>query len=261
METAILLAAYGSTDPEAGAGLDLFGEAVRERFPGLETGWTFTSSFVRRRLAQAGLPAPSPAQALERLRGRGFGRVAVQSLHVVAGRDYEEFAADLKEAAEGISLSLGRPLLDSPDDLERTARALLADPPPSRLPEEALVLMGHGTDHPAGAAYADLARLLARTDPNLILGCLEGRFGPGIAQISDLLRERGVRRAWLRPFLALAGVHARRDLSGPEDSSWGSVLERAGVECRTDLRGLCQSPGLVEIWLDHLEKAWSRSAE
>ena len=263
LETAILLAAHGTTDPRARTDLDLFGAAVRGRFPGLRMEWAYTSAFVRRRLAGQGLPAPAPSQVLEGLIARGFRRIAVQSLHVVAGYDYEEFAAALEEAAGAAALGLGRPLLDSPADLERAARAVLDDLPDGRGPEEALVLTGHGTDHPAGAAYPELARRLAQADPNLFLGCLEGTPWPrgGIERIRDLLAERGIKRAWLRPFLALAGVHAGRDLTGPGPSSWASVLGAAGIETQTDMRGLCRMGGAVEIWLDHLKVALDRIGE
>ena len=253
MKTAILLAAYGSTDPKAGQDLDLVASRAAKRFPRLEIRWAWTSSFVRARLARKGIPAPSPREALAGLAADGFGRVAIQPLHVVAGQDFEELAAALQEADLPLRPALGRPLLSSAADIERAAEAILAGLDPERSPEEAVVFMGHGTAHPAGAAYPALAQSLARLDPLVFLGCLESK--PGIEEIRGMLLQKGLRRARLLPFTALAGVHAQRDLAGPGPDSWASVLNRSGIRTKAVLKGLCRNRGVVEIWLDHLAEA------
>ena len=251
MKTAILLAAHGTADEEAGRDLDRVAARARERFPGREIRWVHTSPAVRSALVRRGRPAPSPGEVLAGLAGEGYGRVAVQTLHVVAGYDFERLARSLDKAP--VRSVLGRPLLGSGSDLNRVAEAVLTELVPRRSPEEALVLMAHGTAHPAGSAYGKLGRILTRRDPGIFLGCLEN--GPGIEGIRDEIAAQGLKQACLLPFLTLAGGHARRDLAGPGSKSWASVLSAAGLECRTVLKGLCRMGGVVEVWLDHLEAA------
>ena len=253
MKTAVVVAAHGSTDSRAGQDLDSFLALVRARFAGMTVRTACASRFVRAALARQGKPAPSLRESLEALGRKGYDRVAIQTLHVVAGTEFEEMAGDLEREPPGLSVSLGRPLLDSGPDLDRTAAALAAEPPLERAPGEAMVFMGHGTSHPAGAAYRELARLLTQRDPHVFLGCLES--GPGIGEIRDAIVSLGLKRARLMPFMALAGAHARRDMAGGGPDSWASVLTGAGVECRPVLKGLCALAGVAEIWLDHLGKA------
>ncbi len=251
LKPAILLAAHGTTDPEAGKDLEAVTIRVRKRFPGLETVWAYTSSFVRRRLGEKGVPVASPPEALAGLAARGFGRIAVQSFHVVAGYDFEEFSHFRNDLDLPVDISVGRPLLDSSKDVERVARALLDGLPTERTPDQAVVFMGHGTGHPAGSAYLALALALARLDSNIFLGCLDS--GSGIRDIRESILGRQIKKVWLLPFLALAGTHTKSDLAGPEPDSWASVLNAAGVDCHPVLKGLCRNAGVADIWLDHLE--------
>ena len=65
------------------------------------------------------------------------------------------------------------PLLYDMDDCRRAAEALLEDFSPEE--GEALVFMGHGTEHPANAVYpaiGDNFHLLGRTD--VFVGTVEG---------------------------------------------------------------------------------------
>ncbi len=256
MKTAVVLAVHGSTDPRAGRDLEFFLARAGNRFPGLEIRPAYTSSFVLAALKRRGLPAPSLDRVLHSLAEQGCDRAAVQTLHVVAGNDFREMARSLETKPPPFPISLGRPLLDSGADLERTAKALLAELPPERTPKEAVVLMGHGTKDPAGAAYVELDRILGRRDPHVFLGCLESE--PSLGQIREKTKLLGLRQAWLQPFMALAGAHARRDLAGPGPESWASVLTQSGIECRPVLKGLCGLAGLAEIWLDHLAEALTR---
>jgi sirohydrochlorin cobaltochelatase len=74
-------------------------------------------------------------------------------------------------------------------------------------------------------------------------------------RIFEELRERQSRHVWLLPLLAVIGRHALRDLAGPEEQSWKSRFEAAGIACTPVLKGSAAYPGFIRIWLDHLEWA------
>lgn len=46
---------------------------------------------------------------------------------------------------------LGYPLMATHEDMEATAAAVMASIPKARKKDEAVVLMGHGTNHPSNA--------------------------------------------------------------------------------------------------------------
>lgn len=253
----ILLAAFGTTVPEARAALENVEEEVRKAFPDLPVRWAYTSHMVRRKLADRGVEVDSLETALARMMDEGFTHVVVQSLHTIGGWEFHDLARNAR-AFSGMAggfdrLAVGGPLLNGREDIRRVAELLLDLQPADRRPDEALVLMGHGTDHPADALYTALAVELRKRDPNVLLGTVEGTTG--IGEIRDRLRERGVTRAYLVPFMAVAGDHARNDLAGEEEDSWKSVLSRAGVACVPVLQGTAELDPVVRVWIDHLRSA------
>ena len=93
-------------------------------------------------------------------------------------------------------LRLGETLLAGTEDLQRVAQALAEAWPP--VPGEALILMGHGTPHFAGMAYAALQSAFA------LQGCRDvfvvvPRGWPTLEAILPALRQAGMaRRIWYR---------------------------------------------------------------
>ena len=86
-------------------------------------------------------------------------------------------------------------------------------------------------------------------------------FGASAPSLDDVLAElkaRNIQRAWLMPFMSVAGDHARNDMAGDEPDSWKSMLAKAGVRCVPVLKGTAEYDEIVDIWLDHLRNAMSR---
>jgi sirohydrochlorin cobaltochelatase len=256
----ILLVAFGTTVPEARAALENIDARARARFPGIEVRWAYTSRIVRGKLAGEGLHVDSPAMALARMMDDGFTHVAVQSLQTIPGEEFHGLQRTV-EAFSGLpkgmdTVTLGLPLLAEPDDVEACARAVMASLPTERRKDEAVILLGHGTRHPANIYYPGLQFSLNRLDPLVLVGTVEGT--PSLDDVRAALRERKVARAWLLPFMAVAGDHAVNDMAGDGEDSWKSVLTADGVDCVPVLRGTAEGQAFVDIWLDHLQAALER---
>ncbi len=253
----ILLAAFGTTVPEARNAYSNLERMVKEAFPRVPVRWAYTSRMVREKMGESGRRPDSVETALARMMDEGFTRVAVQSLHTIGGWEFHDLARNVRAfagMADGFkSINLGGPLLNGAGDIDRTARALLRHLPPERRLEDAVVFMGHGTDHPAGALYTALMVELGKLDSRVLLGTVEGR--PGIEDVRVRLRETGIKEAYLIPFMAVAGDHARNDLAGDAPDSWRSILERDGVQCTPVLMGTAEMDSVAEIWLRHLKEA------
>ena len=119
---AIVLAAFGTTT----AAFDTynhFEQKVKERFPGYEIRWAFTSHKVRHKLAQEkGQQLNDLPTTLRDLKAAGFNRVAVQSLHLVPGEEWDKKVVQVSRDIPGLKVALGKPLLSSEEDQERTLR-------------------------------------------------------------------------------------------------------------------------------------------
>jgi sirohydrochlorin cobaltochelatase len=259
-QKAILLVSFGTSVPQARQVFAKIEDAAKARFPGVEVRWAFTSKKIRHKLAQEGQKTLAPAQALANLAEDGFDRVAIQSLHIIPGEEFE----GLKETAQRFAgmpkglkqVEVGPPLLVSSEDMERVARAMLAHAPQERRPQEALVFMGHGTPHQANAAYAAMAYHLQKLDSHTSLATVEGF--PNLETVRQELKARGDKKAWLIPLMSVAGDHARNDMAGKEADSWASRLGQAGIACQPVLKGMAEYPEVVTLWMEHLQQAWDR---
>lgn len=251
----ILLVAFGSSVPEAQVSFENIDKKVKKEFKDVPIRWAYTSSIIRKKLAKQGKHLDSVAMALSKMMDQGFTHVAVQSLHTIRGEEYDDLvhtAQAFKNMPDGIShIIIGAPLLSSQKDMERVTAAIIENIPKKRKKSEAVVLMGHGTFHPANAFYAALMFNLQRQDSNIFVGTVEG--APEIGDIRTMLKEKNITKAYLMPFMSVAGDHARNDMAGDENDSWKSVLTKAGIKCEVVLKGTAEYDNMTDIWTDHLK--------
>jgi sirohydrochlorin cobaltochelatase len=128
--------------------------------------------------------------------------------------------------------------------------AILKTIPEDRQKGDAVVLMGHGTHHPSNAFYAALMFQLQLKDPNIFVGTVEGY--PEVDVIKEMLLKKKIKKAYLMPFMSVAGDHAKNDMAGDEDDSWKSILTQAGIQCVPILKGTAEYDSFVNIWVSHI---------
>ncbi len=262
IQKGILLAAFGSSTNVGTAALALFAEAVRRAFPGVPVRWAFTSMRMRSRLAAARKKTDSVHKALCRMGFERYTHVAVQSLHLIPGAEYETLLEETERArADGgpRHVEVGLPLLYREDDVHRAALALLAHLPKERSPDEAVVCVGHGTWHLGAASYGALAEAVRKKDPGIYIGTLSGEHS--VEGILPALQAAGTKTVWLLPLLSVIGKHAEEDMAGMRPGSWRSHIEAAGMACRPVLRGTAEYAGFADIWIAHLAEAMKQLEE
>lgn len=259
--TGIVLAAFGAASASARAGLDEVCAAVRAAYPAAEVMMAYTSLKVRRSLRNKGLAAPCPAAALSELRDMGVSRAVVQPLHTVPGIEYEFVrgqALSFVHPRKGfLSVEVGAPLLFDDDDMAAAVSALGTYLPDDLRPDEAVLLVGHGTPHPAQARYMEFEALARRGHARLAVSLLTGR--PGLPEAVAALRTFAAARVRVVPFMSVAGHHVHKDLAGEGEGSWATALRREGFAVSVSLTGTAAHPPFARIWLDHLERAMARS--
>lgn len=262
-KTGILIAFFGTSVPEARHDLDGFIEQVKKAHPGVDVRQAWTSVIIRDKLrATTGEDIPGVARALARMAEDGFTHVAVQSLHTIPGHEFHDLRmvvnAFRQMPGQFRALSLGQPLLSSEQDFRDAAAGLLSQDYAALDRDTALVLMGHGTDHPAGALYPAMQYHLTQAAPRVFLGTVEGT--PSYDDVLAALKASGAKKVRLAPFMSVAGDHARNDMAGPEDDSWASMLAAQGFEVESVLQGTAGNPALTAIWLKHLDRALDQLA-
>ena len=256
----ILLVAFGSSYPQAQASFENIEAEVKKAFPEVPLRWAYTSKIIRHKLEEEkGKHLDSPAMALARMMDDGFTHVAVQSLHTIGGAEFHDLHS-IVDGFESMSggfekILLGYPLLAASQDLEAVREAMLENIPEERQPDEAVILMGHGTHHPSNAFYQAMAYLFQQKDPHVFVGVVEG--SPLLEDILPELKAKGIEKAYLMPFMSVAGDHVRNDMAGDGPDSWKTVLEKQGIETEAVLKGTAEYDTIVDIWVDHLKGAFS----
>jgi sirohydrochlorin cobaltochelatase len=258
---AILLVAFGTTVPEARKAFDQIESQVKGAFPGVEVRWAFTSSIVRKKLAEQGVKLDPPTVALSKMLEDGFNRVVVASFHTLPGEEFHDLYKDV-EAFRNMSGSLqrkilvARPLLSSRKHMEAAIKAMLDQTPTSRKPGDALLLMGHGSaHHPGDAVYAAMNYYAQDTDPNLYISTVEGQ--PTLEDVVPRLKKKGIKKVYLMPFMAVAGDHAQNDMCGDEKDSWKSILTKDGFEVECVMKGTAENPKIVNLWIENIKASHS----
>ncbi len=252
----ILLVAFGSSIQEAQISFKNIEKKTKKAFKNIPVHWAYTSKIIRKKLAKQGMHLDSVETALAKMMDQGFTHVAVQSLHTIRGAEYDDLERTVclfNKMPEDMHIVIGAPLLSSQKDMEKVVAAIIKNIPAKRKKNEAVVLMGHGTHHPANAFYAALMFNLQRKDSNIFVGTVEG--SPEIGDIEAMIEEKNIEKVYLMPFMSVAGDHARNDMAGSEDDSWKSVLTKAGINCSVILKGTAEYDNMVNIWIEHLKVA------
>lgn len=260
---AILLVAFGTTVPEAKKAFDQIETQVKKEFPNSEVRWAFTSSKVMGKLAEEGVKLDSPKVAIARLIDDGYNRIVVASFHTLFGEEFHNLVQDVNafNQASGKSqrkILIARPLLSSRENIESAIKSLINQAPKTRKPDDAIVLMGHGSEHhPADTVYAATNFYAQKTDPNVYIATVEGQ--PTLEDFIPILKKKGSRKVFLMPFMAVAGDHARNDMCGEEKDSWKSVLKQNGFDVECILKGTAENPEIVNLWIDNIKAAESHA--
>ena len=249
----ILLVAFGSSEDSAQVSFKMIDQKVKEKYPDIPVRWAYTSHIIRNKLAKQGKYLDSPEVALAKMMDEKFTHVAVQSLHTIIGAEYD----DLKRTVDGFKLAggfekiiVGYPLMATQHDMEKVVDAVISNIPKERKKNEAVVLMGHGTHHPANAFYASLMFQLQLKDPNIFVGTVEGY--PGVHLVQNLMLKNNITKAYLMPFMSVAGDHAKNDMAGNEKDSWKSIFTNAGIRCVSVLKGTAEFNEYIDIWIEHI---------
>ena len=250
----ILLVAFGSSIPSAQASFENIDKKVKAAYPGIPVRWAYTSHIIRRKLAAQGKYLDSPETALAGMLDDGFTHVAVQSLHTIGGAEFHDLSRTVGafQVMGGFKrIILGDPLLATQEDMQRAVAGIFKSIPPEREKTDAVVLMGHGTHHPSNAFYGALMFQLQLQDPNIFVGTVEGY--PSIDDIKEWLLKKNIGKAYLMPFMSVAGDHAINDMAGEEADSWKSVLTKAGIICVPIIKGTAEYDDFVNIWVSHIK--------
>ena len=249
MNHPIVVVAFGTTS-RARAIYENADERLKERFPNNDIHWAYNSRIVRHLLKKKKIELPTPLSVLNELASQGHEWATVQSYNMICGHEFHRIREDVSSAP--IRVSVGHSLLCGPEDFQAVAKAL--GPFFEKDPDEAVVFVGHGTDHCSWSVYPAFEHMLqSHYGERAFVGMVEGDWLSDEA-VAGKIRSGGFKRARLVPLMIVAGVHFQEDLAGDEDS-WKTVFESQGIETVLEADGLGARPEIVDIFADHIQSA------
>jgi sirohydrochlorin cobaltochelatase len=255
----ILLVTFGTSHPEARVAFDNIETHIKKEFPNVEVRWAFTSKIIRRKLRKRGEQINSPTEALAKMGEDGINRVAVQSLHIIPGEEYNNLVKTVhafNKMPKGIERAItGKPLLFSNSDCHKMSEIINNKFRKNIENKQAVLFMGHGTHNSANIYYPGFQYYLKQKSANYFLATVEGF--PELNDILPELKKRKIERIVLTPFMSVAGDHAKNDMAGTDADSWKSILEKNGFEVEIVLKGLAEYNDVVAIWINHLKTIYN----
>ena len=191
------------------------------------------------------------ADAVIRMKADGIEEAYVQPTYLLNGVEMEDMTAQLTEAAgTDLSVKISRPLLMGKPDYIQTLEHILDDVKLTE--EEALVLIGHGTNHLANTTYQNFEyTAYMQGCRNVFVGTMKDDRSRQM--VLRKIAASGYRHIRLMPLLFVAGYHAKRDLINGENS-WQQTLTEAGCEVSIYMKGLGEIPGIRNMFLQNLQE-------
>ena len=260
---AIVVMSFGTTYKDTREKtIDATVDAIKAAHPNTKVVTAFTSHIIRDRIQQKeGITYPTPEEALAELKKDGYTRVALASLDVIPGMEYNYDAAvynlykdNFKKMTLGTSLMYWMGQENQTDQVIETLNAVQSQFPKLGK-EDAVLIMAHGTPDPSNAYYSVIQdRIHTLGMKNVFIYTVEGT--PNLEQVIPQLKLHGIKHVTLMPFMMVAGDHANNDMAGAEPDSHKSILEKEGFKVDTYLHGLGENQNIRKLFVERANEAW-----
>ena len=266
---AIVILSFGTTYKESRAKtIDATAAAIAKEHKGVKCVTAFTSHIVIDHIKknEGKCDYKTPEETLDELQREGYTRIALVSFDVIPGMEYDYAKAVFNNYKENFkTMTLSTPLMywqgqeDQSDDVMEFVKAIKSNLPKIDK-DEAILLMAHGTPHPANAYYSVInTRLHYVGMNNAYVYTVEG--WPRIEQAIHKLKRKGYKKVMLMPIMMVAGDHANNDMAGDEEDSHKSILEKEGFTVRAYLHGIGENKNIQKIFVERANEAWNKLIE
>ena len=251
MKKAILVVSFGTSYHETRKKtIEVCENKIKESFKDYDFYRAFTSGMIINKLKKRdNMFIDNPSEALEKLYNAGYKEVVVQSLHIICGDEYNKLKDMVAQYEDKFDkIPIGRPLLTYIDDYRETVEAVKKDLDKMDI-DEAVVFMGHGTEHESHSSYPAIEYMFRDYGINAFVGTVEGY--PELEQVIKKLKNRNIKTVDLLPFMLVAGDHAINDMASDEEDSWKTILEKEGFNVKVHVKGLGENPYIQEKFKNH----------
>ena len=260
---AIVVMTFGTTFAENRAKtIDATIEGIKAAHPGVKVVTAYTSHIIIDRVAaNEGIKYPTPEEALAQLKAEGYTRVALTTLDIIPGMEYNyklgvfnSYKQDFKKMTIGTPLMYWQGQEEQADDVTEVLEAFATQFPKTKK-GEGIVIMAHGTPNIANAYYAVIQEKLQEMGyDNVFIETVEG--WPSLETIIPKLKAKKIKKVTIMPFMMVAGDHANNDMPGSEEDSHKSILEKEGIKVEAYIHGLGENEAVRNVFVERANAAW-----
>ena len=246
MKKAILVTSFGTSHKDTRKKcLDSIQREVEEKYGSENVERAYTSGIIRRIIEKKeGVHIFDQEEGLKVLKDKGFEEIITMSLHILDGIEYSKLDDKFGK--------ISKPLLADDEDFKKIVENKefndLED-------DDAIVFMGHGTESEADYAYQKLQKeYLKAGKSNIFIATVEGEVT--IKDIIEKMKGKGFKKILLKPFMIVAGDHAKNDMSSDNEDSWKTMLKNEGYEVTSVLKGMGEYKFIREMFMDKLKEVY-----
>ena len=255
MKKAILVVSFGTSHEEASRKtIDVIEDKIAKANPDYQVYRAFTSEIIIRKLSEySNIIVPTVKEAMESLLDEGVTEVIVQPTHIMNGIENEKMLEELEPfRTQFMRMRVGKPLLSDCMDYQELVNCIVNENHIDG--QEAILLMGHGTNHHANAVYQTINYTFqSKGYSQVYMATVKGY--PTLEDAIGLIKQRQYSKVLLVPFMIVAGEHVKNDMAGDEEYSWKSILIREGYEVDCKLQGLGELEVVQEMFIRHVREA------
>lgn len=258
MNKGILVVSFGTTHADTREKtIGMIEKDVREEFKDYHIYRAFTSEIVRRRMMETEeISVLDVETAMVQMIEEGITEVIIQPTHVISGIENDKMILQaMKYKNHFQKFFIGEPLLQSREDYIQVTDALLSELKENKLTlqeEQAIVFMGHGSEHKANDSYHQLQDIFrAKGYDNIFISTVEGT--PDIYNTINSMKKQEFSTVTLIPFMIVAGEHVKNDMAGEDEDSWEFILTNLGYKVNCVLKGLGENKKIRKILIAHIK--------
>ena len=246
MKKAILVTSFGTSHRDTREKcLDSIQREVEEKYGSENVERAYTSRIIRRIIEKnEGIHIFDQEEGLKALKDRGFKKIITMSLHILDGIEYSKLDDKFGK--------ISKPLLADDEDFKKIVENKEFNDLEGN---DAIVFMGHGTESEADYAYQKLQEeYLKAGKNNIFIATVEGKVT--IKDVIEKMKGKGFKKILLKPFMIVAGDHAKNDMSSDDEDSWKTILKNEGYEVTSVLKGMGEYEFIRKMFMDKLEAVY-----
>lgn len=242
MNKGILVTSFGTSHKDTRKkSIEALENMVKEKYGAERVERAFTSNIVRKIIKKnEGIYVYNQEEGIKTLQNRGYSEIITMSTHILNGIEYSKLDDKYGKITE--------PLLFSDEDYNK----IVNDHKFNDLEgNDALIFMGHGTESEADKSYEILQeKYKEKRRENIFIATVEGKIT--LEDIIKKIKNKNYKKVLLKPFMIVAGDHAKNDMASDEKDSWKTILENNNFEVEVKLIGMGEYDFIQNMFMDKL---------